>query len=50
VLEGLRHNGVGFGSLANVPTGYDPVVATNARANALKTTTLKPAQSTDGGF
>lgn len=50
VLEGLRHNGVGFGSLAGGPTGYDPVVGTNTRANELKTTTLKPAQSTDAGF
>lgn len=50
VLEGLRHNGVGFGSLAVGPTGYDSNIGTNAHANELKTTTLKPAQSTDAGF
>jgi hypothetical protein len=50
VLEGLRHNGVGFGSLAGGPTGYDPNLSTNPRANELKTTALLPAQSTDAGF
>lgn len=50
VLEGLRHNGVGFGSLAIGPTGYDPDVTTNTRANELKTTDLLPAQSVDAGF
>lgn len=50
VLEGLRHNGVGFGSLATGPTGYDPNLSTNPRANELKTTALLPAQSTDAGF
>jgi hypothetical protein len=50
VLEGLRHNGVGFGSLAVGPTGYDPSILTNPRANELKTTALLPAQSTDAGF
>lgn len=50
VLEGLRHNGVGFGSLAVGPTGYDPNLATNPRANELKTVALLPAQSTDAGF
>lgn len=50
VLEGLRHNGVGFGSLATGPTGYDPNISTNTRANELKTVALLPAQSTDAGF
>jgi hypothetical protein len=50
VLEGLRHNGVGFGSLAVGATGYDPNLSTNPRANELKTTALLPAQSTDAGF
>lgn len=50
VLEGLRHNGIGFGSLANGAEGYDADVSTNTRANELKTTSLLPAQSTDGGF
>jgi hypothetical protein len=50
VLEGLRHNGVGFGSLAVGPTGYDPSTLTNPRADELKTTALLPAQSTDAGF
>lgn len=50
VLEGLRHNGIGFGSLAIGTTGYDPVLATNSRANELKTVALLPAQSLDAGF
>jgi len=50
VLEGLRHNGVGFGSLAVGTTGYDSSISTNSRANELKTVALLPAQSTDGGF
>ena len=49
VLEGLRHNGVGFGSLHG-PTGYDPSIATNAHANELKSTSFIPAQSTDVNF
>lgn len=50
VLEGLRHNGVGFGSLAVGPVGYEPNVSKNARANELKQTGFVPAQSTDAGF
>lgn len=50
VLEGLRHNGVGFGSLAIGGKGYDPNIATNPRANELKTVALLPAQTTDGQF
>ncbi len=50
VLEGLRHNGVGFGSLAVGETGYDPSVSTNSRANELKKVALVPAQATDAGF
>lgn len=50
ILEGLRHNGVGFGSLANGPVGYDPKIATNPRANELKTPGLVPAKATDAGF
>lgn len=49
-LEGLRHNGVGFGSLAVGPVGYEPNVSKNARANELKQTGFVPAQSTDAGF
>jgi hypothetical protein len=49
VLEGLRHNGTGFGSLAGT-TGYDPNISTNPHANELKTVALLPAQSTDAGF
>ncbi len=49
VLEGLRHNGTGYGSLAGT-TGYDPDLSTNSRANELKTPALLPAQSTDAGF
>lgn len=50
VLEGLRHNGVGFGSLASGETGYDPSTGTNARANELKQVDFIPAQSVDAGF
>lgn len=50
VLEGLRHNGVGFGSLAVGGVGYDPNIATNPRASELKTTALLPSRTLDGQF
>lgn len=47
VLEGLRHNGKGFGSLLD-GVGYDPNIATNPEADSLKATV--PAQCLDGQF
>lgn len=59
-IEGLRHNGLGFGSLAGGATGYDRDTATNPRANELLnrqglyddagTPCAAPACSRDVGF
>lgn len=50
VLEGLRHNGVGFGSLAVGPIGYSTDTGVNPRANELKSASFVPATTTDAGF
>lgn len=50
VLEGLRHNGVGFGSLAAGPTGYSRDADVNARAGELLKPGFVPAQSADANF
>jgi hypothetical protein len=53
-IEGLRHNGMGFGSLAG--TGYDNNISTNTHANDLLAQQgtsggyVSPACSRDAGF
>jgi hypothetical protein len=50
VLEGIRHNGVGFGSLSGGPVGYSPDLIVNPRAAELLIAGFVPAQSTDVNF
>lgn len=49
VLEGLRHNGVGFGSLSGGAVGYTTPTG-SGRTNELLSTSFIPAQSTDVNF
>jgi hypothetical protein len=48
VLEGLRHNGIGFGSLSGGATGY--TTPTTGRTSELLNASYVPAQSTDVNF
>lgn len=50
VLEGLRHNGVGFGSLSQGPTGYTTPTGAIPRTQEFLKPGFVPAQSTDAGF
>jgi hypothetical protein len=49
VLEGLRHNGIGFGSLSGGATGYTTPTGSGRNSELLKAGFV-PAQSTDVNF